>query len=320
MSPSPWPALVLVEGLPGTGKSTTAQWVAHEMTRGGRPARWVYEGEVPHPVLGGERPPVSSWKAHLGHRLAGWARFAAEVRSGDTATVVDSAYLQTSVFVTLRRGLDPDVIRTFMARVADIIRPLNPALVYFSEPDADTAFRRTCEARGMAWTLQHIGGCDASPWARARGASGMNGVLAYWREHAAICDTVVEQSALRTLTVEPTTRDWPARRARVRAFLGLPDAPGTAPIEPDLRRFAGRYQSESGRQARLSVDGDSLIIDGLLWSKNRLLLRAPSTFDAESWPFRLTFEDDASGAVTRFRLEGPALPFARLAGVYERLV
>ena len=258
----------------------------------GPPARWVYEGEVPHPVLGGERPPVSSWKAHLGHRLAGWARFAAGVRSGDTATVVDSAYLQTPVFVTLRRGLDPDSSRRTWRASRDIIRPLNPALVYFCEPDADTAFRRTCEVRGMAWTLQHIGGCDASPWARARGASGMNGVLAYWREHAVICDAVVEQSALRTLTVAPTTGDWPARRARASAFLGLPDAPDTAPNEPDLRRFAGRYQRESGRQARLSVDGDSLIIDGLLWSKNRLLLRGPSTFDAESWPFCLTFEDD----------------------------
>jgi hypothetical protein len=319
MSSPPWPALVLVEGLPGTGKSTTAQWVAYVTTCRGRRARWVYEQEVPHPILGAERPRLRSWKEHLGRRLAGWARFVDDVRSGDTATIVDSAYLQTSVAVMLRRGLDSDLICTFVARVADIIRPLDPALVYALEPDTDAAFRRICERRGLTWTLQHIAACDASPWARSRGVSGMNGLLAYWREHAAICNAVVERSAFRTLTMEPTTDDWLARRARVRTFLQLPDSLGTATIETDLARYAGRYQREGGRQARLTVDGGSLVIDGLLWLRNRLLPRAPSTFDAESWPFRLTFEDDARGAVTRFRLDGPDLPNTRLAGVYERL-
>ena len=86
--------------------------------------------------------------------------------------VVDSAFLQTSVWITLRRNLDGEIIRTFVARIADIIRPLDPALVYFHEPDAATAFRAICDKRGMAWTVQHIVGFDGSPWARTRGASG----------------------------------------------------------------------------------------------------------------------------------------------------
>ena len=300
---------MLVEGLPGSGKSTTAQWLAGELERQGRPARWVYEGEVP----------PRDWKEILGRRLDGWSRFVASVRAGETAVVVDSAFLQTSVVLTLRRNLDGEIIRTFVARIADIIRPLDPALVYFHVPDPATAFRAICDERGMAWTLTHIGGFDGSPWARTRGASGMGGVLAYWREHAALCDAAAADAGLRTVTVGPEVGDWPSRRRHIAAFLGLTDPPTACAVVPDLARFVGSYRNERGRETRLSIPDGVLAVDGLLWRRTRLVPHAPSIFEAESWPFRLTFEADPSGDVARFNLEGPDLPYTRVAGVYEKL-
>ena len=47
--------------------------------------------------------PTASWNEHLAYRLAGWSRFAAAVRSHDAVVVLDNAFLQTSVFATLRR-------------------------------------------------------------------------------------------------------------------------------------------------------------------------------------------------------------------------
>jgi thymidylate kinase len=43
--------LVFVEGVPGTGKSTTAQFLARQLIRHGRPARWFYEEQVPNPFV-----------------------------------------------------------------------------------------------------------------------------------------------------------------------------------------------------------------------------------------------------------------------------
>ena len=211
------------------------------------------------------------------------------------------------------------IIRTFVARIADIIRPLDPALVYFRAPDPATVFRAICDKRGMAWTLQHIGGFDGSPWARTRGASGMDGVLAYWREHAALCDAAAADAGLRTVTVGPEVGDRPSRRRHIAVFLGLTDPPSAGAVVPDLARFVGSYRDERGRQARLSIHDGGLAVDGLLWHRNRLVPRAPSIFEAEAWPFRLTFEADPSGGVARFRLEGPDLPHTRLAGVCEKL-
>ena len=42
--------LILVEGLPGSGKSSTAQFICDQLQRNGHRARWYYEDETPHPV------------------------------------------------------------------------------------------------------------------------------------------------------------------------------------------------------------------------------------------------------------------------------
>ena len=44
--------IILVEGFPGCGKSTTAQWLARQLRTAGRPAEWFYEQQRPHPMAG----------------------------------------------------------------------------------------------------------------------------------------------------------------------------------------------------------------------------------------------------------------------------
>ena len=144
-------------------------------------------------------------------------------------------------------------------------------------------------------------------------------ILACWREHAALCDAAAVDAGLRTVTVGPEVGDWPSRRRHIAAFLGLTDPPTACAVVPDLARFVGTYRNERGRQARLSIHDGVLAVDGLLWRRNRLVPRSPGIFEAESWPFRLTFEVDPTGEMARFHLEGPDLPYTRLAGVYEKL-
>ena len=49
------PRIIFVDGLPGSGKSTTAQRLSLHLRRQGYRARWVFEHEEPHPVFSDER-------------------------------------------------------------------------------------------------------------------------------------------------------------------------------------------------------------------------------------------------------------------------
>ena len=45
-----WPKLVIVEGIMGSGKSTTTLNIAHRLEASGIPAIGVTEGVAPHPI------------------------------------------------------------------------------------------------------------------------------------------------------------------------------------------------------------------------------------------------------------------------------
>jgi len=85
--------VVLVEGLPGCGRSTTAQFVVLHGRRHGVPARWYYEVEVPHLVAGSYRPEVQRLK-----RSRAFAESAAHSTS-TTSAVFDRCVLSCGVGV-----------------------------------------------------------------------------------------------------------------------------------------------------------------------------------------------------------------------------
>ena len=239
--------------------------------------------------------------------------FTAEAARGDMLIVMESALLQYSIFVTLRRGVAAEVIVAFLRSVADIIRPLAPRLVYLATPDPDTAYRTITGQRGGRSLIETLLPAyetgEAGEFFRARGLHGFDGLLAYWREHSAICERAIETLELQTLVVDPRDGDWSWRQAAIARFLGLAlvAEPSLAPGE--LGRWVGRYRvvwKGEVRESTVSVKDGHLIIDGLLWPGNSLRWKGDNVFDAESWPLEVVFESAPEDGLGRLSVRGPS--------------
>jgi hypothetical protein len=305
--------LVLVEGFPGSGKSTTAQWLTRQWQLAGRSCRWFYEQQHDHPVVG---IPVGAdyktWEAYFEYRRERWTALTAETARSDALTVMESALLQYPVFVMLRRGVAPDVIVAFLRSVADIIRPLAPRLVYLATPDPARAYRTLTDRRGGAALIERLLPAyetgEAGTFFRARGLHGFDGLVDYWREHDAVCERAVEALDLATLVVDPRDGDWDWRRTAIARFLALAPTAEPMPSGAALRRWVGRYRvvwNSEVRECTVGLQDGHLVLNGLLWPDNRLLWKGDNVFDAESWPFEVVFESAADGAVGRLSVRGP---------------
>src|SRR5438132_1407057 len=84
--------LIVIEGSPGSGKSTTAQWLARQWQVAGRPCRWIYEQQPDHPVVGiPTGADYDTWEEYFAYRRDRWSALAAEAVTGYTLTIMESA-------------------------------------------------------------------------------------------------------------------------------------------------------------------------------------------------------------------------------------
>src|SRR5688572_22030223 len=310
--------VVLVEGFPGCGKSATAQWLARLFRAGGHRAEWFYEEQRPHPLSKKTPAAYSSWLEYFSGRLRRWRSLADQAMSSDTVKILESAWLQVPLFLMLRQDLAREVIHGFVHKTVQAIAGASPVLIYLSQPEPELGMKRLFDRRGMAWALSHVARSDASTFCRNRDLSGIDGLLHYWREHNAISEAIIRETAMPTLTVDPRDGDWHQRRAAIARFLGLTSHVDESPLgEADLSRLVGEYRG-AVRAFTIRLQGSDLVLDRLLWPANRLLPVAPGVFEPESWPLVLRFTE-VDAEIRAVQIGGPLVAGRQLAGEYRKV-
>jgi len=137
-------------------------------------------------------------------------------------------------------------------------------------------------------------------------------VLAYWRAHAALCDSIVSWLPMEVHVLDVSIGSWAERRAELCTLLGIPCTEPEAPDPATLGALAGSYR-DGDREITITLEDGGLILRGVLWASNRLIPVAPGVFDVEAWPFQVRFGEGT------LCWSGPRLWWGGPGGVYERV-
>lgn len=308
------PRLIFVEGLPGSGKSTTAQRLCFHLQRLGRPARWYFEHELGHPVFDDEQVRLARATGRaepngiLERALAGFAALAARPpEAADQPLILEGTLFQTAVGTQLLMDLPPAEIERHFLRGLEILQPLAPALIYFRPPGVAEALQTIAEQRG-AWfpeyLVSHLGD---TPRGRRLGLRDFAGVIAFFEDYRARCEALLARYPGPHLVVDNRARDWPRHTRAITDFLGLPPLV-EPPVPADRLDYVGRYRAATGDEWVVAADSRGLYFDDA--ARSRILPRPGGGFAIESLCVNLDFERDAAGRVGCIRCVGalPGLP------------
>ena len=226
--------LVLIEGLPGSGKSTTAQKLAAEISSSGKSCRCFLEWDVDHPIPIGDDlnlgKVIASSRERESSVLQQWQQFAQAAHTQELVTVLESRFWQTSVMLMYIAGLPKEDVLASNQRVIRAIQGLKPVLIYFAIDDPKTFARRTIQLKEEEWQrsgfpgswAQHIfDAVDSQPWVTQRGLNGLEGMLVLWEEWAQVSRELYAGLPFPKVMIRNPHEDWAKAMHQMRNFLGL---------------------------------------------------------------------------------------------------
>lgn len=168
--------LIIVEGLPGTGKSTTAKFIAEELEKKGKKIVCVDEGVSEHPADFAEYD-FPDFETEREKILNIWKNFVADARE-DTIYVFNCIFLQNPMCETMMRfGLEESVSQKYISEIAEIIKPMNPKILYISQPDVKHTIDHVLEERDRAWLEAVIDYHTSQGYGKKHHLSGYEGYI-----------------------------------------------------------------------------------------------------------------------------------------------
>jgi hypothetical protein len=302
--------LVLIDGLPGSGKSTAAHSLGMHLQRHGYSARWCWELEVPHPIFEFQEAIEAGAlrDGFLEGALERWRAVAVDLASADETLILESSFLQSAVQPMFALDWSPARIGAFLHGVVDAITPAKPFLAVLRYDDVEAALEAVARVRGTSYLQLIESKVTDTPYAQARGLSGLSGTIEYLSAYQAVVDGLVATLELPSMTV--AARDGvPAAVARIADALALP------PFEPfettvsDLAMFVGDYRrADAEGLCRIVTDGRDLYVDDS--PKARLVQRAARRFEIVGTCLQFEFHGAEGQPMDRLECRGnfPGMP------------
>ncbi|WP_214729894.1 hypothetical protein [Exiguobacterium sp. s168] len=124
-----------------------------------------------------------------------WEAFVAQALTTDTTYVFECCFLQNPLTMGLiKYDLPKETLRAYINRLATIIAPLQPVLVYVDQPDVERNFRRALNERPPEWADGFVSYYTEQAYGVNHSLLGVEGTIAILRERKAL-----EHQLLKTL-------------------------------------------------------------------------------------------------------------------------
>jgi hypothetical protein len=303
--------LILIEGLTGAGKSTTAQRLWLHLERHGHAARWFYEHDTSHPIwLRSEQARMAETdridpgllETALPRR---WRDLAAECSGEGPVTILESTFFQTTVGFLLSMNVPDEEISAHVLKVERAIVDASPSVIYFRHDDVPGWLRSVFQdRRADNYEADLIRYIAMTPYGRATGLDDFAGLVRFLEHWRRLVEDVFAKLAMTRLAIDGSDGDWRSRERRITDFLGLPefDEPSAPITEAD--RFAACYR-DAGSTEELVVAGDERGLYLADAQRTRLIHMRDQTFHVAAMPVEVSFGDESGGVFRRMTLKGP---------------
>jgi thymidylate kinase len=154
--------LILINGMPGSGKSTTGEYIRDQLNNLRIPNQFYHELAENHPLRIYDRQFTSftiteeaEWFVDKVKQL--FSQFVQDRLKGREVAIIESYIFQDTIGFAYNMGMERDLLLELMESIKNILQELNPVLIYYYQENVEKNWRWICEVRGPVFAQERCG-------------------------------------------------------------------------------------------------------------------------------------------------------------------
>jgi hypothetical protein len=190
-------SLVLVDGVPGSGKTTSSRALAEHYRAVGSEIGWALEEDRRHPFFGEELRRSHRSSDFPDRCLDAWELVA--FACGEHPWVLEGVMFQSTVRFMFEQDVPERVIDAYWDDFVTIVRDVDPLLVFLRPTNVRTFItEHTATVRSDVWDKisKHV---LNTPAGRRLDASGVDAPVQFWVRYSERCEQLIDRCDLATL-------------------------------------------------------------------------------------------------------------------------
>ncbi|OZB96171.1 hypothetical protein [Paenibacillus sp. XY044] len=243
--------LILIEGIPGSGKSTFARFLANQFERNGLSCGLYLETTYDHPII--EFTGYEDNALFLAEHYDRWSKFL-DHDPNEEVVVMESAFLQSPMVHLLHKEAERELIKSLVHKVSDRLSKENCGLIYFYQKDALAAINKMVEARGgKGYLLRKHDEYKDEPYFRNRQEQGPESHLSFFLEYAEIANKIVRELNIPAEIIENSSADYGVYQQQALEKFNLKYFPDPVLETSLLKTYSGLYHNQD-MDLKISVE------------------------------------------------------------------
>jgi len=209
--------LFLIEGLPGSGKTTAAAYLCDIFNKSGVESVWYLEESRDHPVHPQAVKQFNKDPIFPKICLEGWREFVSTARDSPILHIMEgSAFLSTVRFMMAN---ELDGISEYFKQFAKIIAPLSPAFLYLRPKSALDLSRIISQIRGHDWATKVADYISNTKYAIRYNLKGLEGMHLFMARYAELCDSLLSVWEGPKKIIRFESGNWDSHNTEIQSFV-----------------------------------------------------------------------------------------------------
>ena len=223
--------LILIEGVPCSGKSTTAKTIQRDVRACGYKCDCYLEWVDNNPIDIGRMEDlaniISTTKAREENVLQQWKDFTEVAKQQETINIIESRFWQSDSMYLYLSGHSEQAIFESNLRVISAITELDPVLIYLAPIDIEELHTEITKRRNQKWRESGRDGSweewgnrvyEQQKWFTDRSLNS-TAMARFFDDWATIADMLYKRFPYRKFRIQDPHIDWEKSYHRIRDFL-----------------------------------------------------------------------------------------------------